>query len=356
MTTSARRFRKPKLVEYSMVSLVIGSFLLANLFVLLRDLRHDSSETDPTFQMIQGTINATDDGTFCDSLSYRSVPFDPQSFMQHGPGRSYLDHYEMQVPKYSQRKNKRLLKIRFLIYNISSSCRPIYYHIHKNGGSTMNVKKDMSTVAVPSVDAYYTPREQALGWEQFQNQTMTIFHQVSKDQKQQNQKQQGKQIMPIFTFLRDPVPRFLSSIGQALKLNNLGSCTKHFRVKKDTLELVDCVLFEIQQSQRFLDEHLEPQIFELYYGTMGMNLSVHLMDLKSMDGVLQDLFGLPSHQLSRRQSKGLVLGFNLSVALLTPQLISRICKVYSMDVLFLKETKVTSTICEDYLTDKSNHG
>lgn len=216
----------------------------------------------------------------------------------------------------------------------------------------MNVKKDMrdmTSAAVPSVDAYYTPREQALGWEQFQNQTMAIFHQVSKDQQQ---KQQGKQIMPIFTFLRDPVPRFLSSIGQALKLNNLGSCTKHFRVKKDTLELVDCVLLEIQQSQRYLDEHLEPQIFELYYGTMGVNLNVHLMDLKAMGGVLQDLFGLPSHQLSRRQSKGLVLGFNLSVALLTPEVISRICTVYSMDVLFLRETKVTSTICENYLTDK----
>ena len=210
------------------------------------------------------------------------------------------------------------------------------------------VNKDMqdsSKLPVSSVDAYYTPREQALGLEKFQNETMVIWHQVAKEQQQQ-----GNRSMPIFTFLRDPVPRFLSSVGQALKLNNLGSCVKHVRVKKDTLQLLNCILLEIQQTKRFPDEHLEPQIFELYHGTMGMNLDIYLMDLKkSMDMVLQDLFGVPSHRLSRRQSKGLVLGFNLSIALLTPEVISRICTMYSMDVLFLLQTRVTSTICENYL-------
>ena len=211
------------------------------------------------------------------------------------------------------------------------------------------VNKDMgesSTLQASRVDAYYTPREQQLGSEKFQNATMAIWHQISKDQQEQE-----KRIMPIFTFLRDPVPRFLSSVGQALKLNNLGPCIEHVRAKRDTLQLLNCVLLEIEQTKRFLDEHLEPQIFELYHGTMGMDLNIYLMDLKeSMDMVLQDLFGVPSQQLSRRQSKGLLLGFNLSMAVLTPEVISRICAVYSMDVLFLLQTRVTSTICENYLS------
>ena len=218
----------------------------------------------------------------------------------------------------------------------------------------MNVREldigESSNLPLPSVDAYYTPREQELGWEKFQNETMTILHRIAQDQQQQK-----RSLMPIFTFLRDPVPRFLSSVGQALKLNNLGSCTKHIRVQRDTVQLLNCILLEIQQSKRFLDEHLEPQVFELYYGTMNMNLNMYLMDLKSMDMVLQDVFGVSSHQLSRRQSKGSVLGFNLSMAWLTPQLISRICAVYSMDVLFLLQAKVTATICENYLTGNNSY-
>ena len=193
---------------------------------------------------------------------------------------------------------------------------------------------------IGNVQAYYTSLENQLGRDRFEQETRSILQEARDD----------RYSMPMFTFIRDPVPRFLSSVGQALKLNQLGPCTstKH-TPRKDSLGLLECVLNQIQVTQQYLDEHLEPQIFELYHGMMGLDLPVHVMDLHSaMDVVLQTILGLPDPQQASRRRKthgSVVAGYNLSISLLTPQLVERICTVYRMDVLFLQETNVTSTTC-----------
>jgi hypothetical protein len=254
----------------------------------------------------------------------------PKEFMENGPGKVYLPLYEKQ----HQSKKRRLLKVRFVVYSLSDkNCRPVYYHIHKNGGTSMNVKDH------PLVDAYYTPREQQLGREEFQNQTMQIMTDIYSAQQQQQPCS-----MPTFTFLRDPVPRFLSSVGQALRLNKLHPCNTQ---SKDTQELLDCVLNKIKAKESFLDEHLVPQLFELYKGMEGLDLKVKVMDLSAIGSVLQKL-GLATNGASspRRKTQGLVSGFNLSMSFVTASLMERICEIYPMDVLLLQLTGVTRTMCE----------
>jgi hypothetical protein len=57
----------------------------------------------------------------------------PKKFMENGPGKAYLPLYEKQQ---QQSKKRRLLKVRFVVYSLSDkNCRPVYYHIHKNGGT-----------------------------------------------------------------------------------------------------------------------------------------------------------------------------------------------------------------------------
>jgi len=260
----------------------------------------------------------------------------PKIFMENGVGREYLELYHNQSLGNSRRR--RLLKVRFVVYHLKSKeCRPIYYHIHKNGGSTMNIQgPDLLPGVVGSLQAYYTKLENQWGRERFENETRTILDEAFYARRHE---------MPIFTFLRDPVDRFISGVGQALKLNQLGDCTRS-RTKKDSLELLDCVLNEIQTKKHYLDEHLEPQIFELYHGMMGLDLDVSVMDLTTMDMVLQKVLGV-STTTPRRTTRrnGLVVGYNLSTSLLTPNLVERICSIYNMDVLLLHETKVTVTAC-----------
>ena len=257
----------------------------------------------------------------------------PKEFMENGPGKAYLPLYEKQK---QQSKKQRLLKVRFVVYSLSDkNCRPVYYHIHKNGGTSMHVKNH------PLVDAYYTPREQQLGREEFHNQTMQIMTGIYSAQQQQQTCS-----IPIFTFLRDPVPRFLSSVGQALRLNKLHPCNTQ---SKDTQELLDCVLNKIKVKESFLDEHLLPQSFELYNGMTGLDLKVKVMDSSAIGSVLHKL-GLATNDVSspRRKTQGLISGFNLSMSFVTAPLIERICEIYHMDVMLLQLTGVTRTICERY--------
>lgn len=285
--------------------------------------------------------------------------FHPQAFMETGPGKPFLPLYHKQL----ERTKQRLLKVRFVLYSTLASnteiytphCRPIYYHIHKNGGSTMNIK------GMPGVEAYYTPKEQELGSERFFNRTHHILVNAKATAtaaaaNHTNADRSNVTTMPIFTFLRDPVTRFLSSVGQALKLNKVRPCTSKVP-SGDSLGLLECILTTVQEKESFLDEHLEPQAFELYHGMMGLNLSVHVMDLAEMGLVLEYLWnalGGSEHHLvpqpqRRRSSTGLVAGFNLSTAILTRPIIQRICDVYKVDTLLLEQTNVVpSTLCEHH--------
>lgn len=209
----------------------------------------------------------------------------------------------------------------------------------------MNVKNHQDHHPSIAVDSFYTPREQELGQEAFHKEALKVMNRVQNQTQQQPQQEQEVDTMPIFTFLRDPVPRFLSSIGQALRLGRLHPCNLR---SNGTIELVLCVLAKINKTQSFLDEHLIPQAFELYMGMMGLDLGVTVMDLPHLSTALEGLFGpsfLESHSAVRRKSPTLVQGFNLSQALLPPTVIFQICQLYRVDVLLLQMTQVSTTIC-----------
>jgi hypothetical protein len=257
--------------------------------------------------------------------------------MEEGPGLPYLPLYQK-----LQGRKRNSLKVRFVLYNFTEACTPVYYHLHKNGGTAMNIREN------PIVDAHYTPREQQLGAEAFRNQTLQIMTRIHHSQQQQQHQQQLslKDNMPLFTFLRDPVSRFLSGVSQALKLNRLYPCN----VRSDTNELLECVLSKMSAKNTFLDEHLIPQAFSLYKGVMGLDLGITVMDLPHISTALKGL-GIKTEARARRNI-GLVQGFNLSsssVSLLTPSLVQHICQLYQVDVLLLKATRVSKSICDNNL-------
>ena len=283
-----------------------------------------------------------------------------------------------------------------------------------NDFQTQHSKSDDSQVVA---DAFYTTKERQLGKEVFHQQSHQIMRQVYRYQQEQhisrrqnvavNSMNQKRDLVvsPIFTFLRDPVSRFLSSIGQALQLNGLGSCRrKHDKMRKDqnhenkyhstdsqqtqpsanvmTIELLDCVLAKIESNQFFLDQHLLPQSFQLYTAVMDFDIGIAVMDLSTqLTPLLRDLSSTvgdyhhyhqriagrrhqPEDSSSswrttgdayqtissgvshrRRKSPTIVQGYNLSLSLLTPSIKSRICSIYHMDVLMIQMTNVTTTIC-----------
>ena len=77
--------------------------------------------------------------------------------------------------------------------------------MHKNGGTAMNIKNH------PFVDAYYTPKEHQLGKDVFYQQAKSHMKLVCENQKYQNDIRNNSHVnVPFFSFIRDPVSRFIS--------------------------------------------------------------------------------------------------------------------------------------------------
>ena len=214
----------------------------------------------------------------------------------------------------------------------------------------MNIKSH------PMVDAYYTPKENQLGRDKFFEQSNAIMTNVYETQLKQRSESNSNTTIPFFSFIRDPVPRFLSGVGQALKLARIKPCHK----LNNSVELLDCVINKMNSKSSFLDEHLLPQVFHLYTGMMDHDIQVSLIDLSDatimLNWLLDQLYTTAdghsvssqpkSEHVRHRKTPQIVHGFNLSYSVLTPNLIARICRLYLMDVILIKATNVTHTICD----------
>ncbi|CAJ1969636.1 unnamed protein product [Cylindrotheca closterium] len=157
----------------------------------------------------------------------------------------------------------------------------------------------------------------------------------------------------LFSFCRDPVLRFLSSLGQLLSMpqrhRKLAPCHLH---RRSARKLVSCVLDKMTDGgdyRNYLDPHFMPQVYELYSAVQGKSeIGIQLFALSSLDQLQRSCsIHEGSSNPSRYRVAQHVTGFSkLSVRSLTPHLIDRICQVYVMDVLFLQSLgELESTIC-----------
>ena len=150
-----------------------------------------------------------------------------------------------------------------------------------------------------------------------------------------------------FTFLRDPVKRFLSSLAQVLKLRvwhkRLHPCYEH----NMTEQLVDCVLDKLETGS-FPEMHLAPQSFELYKQVMGYDIEIDVMDLSKIGEVLLQLGGAVVQK--ERSTAGSFIRrfpqFKLTMEVMSASRTQRVCKIYAADVAMIRATKVASTLCK----------
>ena len=151
----------------------------------------------------------------------------------------------------------------------------------------------------------------------------------------------------MFTFVRDPALRFLSSVGELLggapaSRRKIAPCTE----KETTAQLLECILDKIEASSLFLDVHLLPQSYELLYGVMGYDIAVNIIDLSNIDAVVRGCDGTP-HK-SRSRSGDLIRGypqFHLTTDALSDPILDRICRLYEADERMLQGFGTTETLC-----------
>jgi len=208
-----------------------------------------------------------------------------------------------------------------------------YIHVRKVGGISM--KKVFRTFEAPyrigvnySIDVVYSVLEKTLGPIQFQNRVEMFLDTTL-----------------LFAFVRDPIDKFLSGSKQIMKHKRPteGSCNP---LSNNSQENMKCLLQLLKRNgeQQFVDEHLAPQILDLYQiVAMGPQppsntKKIALLPLSQITNVMEYM-GVPTFHANDRK-----IG-NYTKENLTPDMISDICLVYKIDVLMLALIGIPSPHC-----------
>lgn len=244
------------------------------------------------------------------------------------PNRVFFPARFMNQPQFNAlrddlHQNSALLKNNYIIFGNRSSKFSVYYHVHKSGGTTM---EHLPTQV----------EKRHLNWETERRIGKEAFDRASVELLDDMRLQNGT----LFTFLRDPVSRFLSAVGQVLSMPQ-----RHFKLSpchKNTASsqvLVQCILNKMinsRNSRDYIDPHFVPQLYELVSAVQQQkDIGIQVFSLSSLD-YFQKLcsIGAPS----RYRAGGTLPHFpSLSAdEALTPELIRQICMVYRMDVIFME--------------------
>lgn len=233
-------------------------------------------------------------------------------------------------------------------YVILGDTDSAYYHLHKVGGTTME-------------KVHFTQNEDYL------LARMRLKHHKALT-KNLIETIIAKKDAVLFTFMRDPVSRFLSSLGQMLSMHQRVKLKPCINIANNTDELMHCVLDKIEAkgifdpasgngyrrgnrpvTYDFLDQHLTPQSIELLSSVQNTDLSPMVMPMDEMSVFLEACTEGPPKKMRSVSHNTTVGKFYVDESVLTPELVARICSVYHWDVEFLQQQLhgMVPTVCDD---------
>ena len=240
-----------------------------------------------------------------------------------------------------------------------------YIHIHKNGGTTIrhafyNLRHIAAFDTGNSISCdtkIYNSKEMLHGKiritrpQLVQNVSNFVNEIIAK------QAMQDGNDNVVLSFIRDPVVRFLSQVGETIRQgvkHPMGHPGPVFgcRDKNIAKEAIQCIIDEIKVNGTIVDKHYTPAAIELYLadsrrsvGSKGVN--INLYDMKYLGLFLNRLRYTSSHvKMRSATSKEYNEYFNFAIDDLSNEMIQDICKIYEMDVILLNSIGLTSSFCE----------
>ena len=250
-----------------------------------------------------------------------------------------------------------------------------YIHVHKNGGTTIreafyNLQKlssstsseDGTTSATSCETKIYESEEIFLGKiritraQLVYNVSTFINNIIAKQQIEENNNYNNNDV--VVSFIRDPVLRFLSQVGETIRQgvkHPIGHPAPVFgcRENKDTSkEVVQCIINEIKVNGTIVDTHYTPAAIELYLadsrrntGNKGVNINIYgmkylrlFLNLLHYDGGDVKMRSATSKEYNKY--------FDFTLDDLSDDMIQDICKIYEMDVILLNSIGISSIFCQ----------
>lgn len=168
----------------------------------------------------------------------------------------------------------------------------------------------------------------------------------------------------MFAFIRDPLERFISSIGQAMgaqgSQSNVVGKVLQSRCINGTVysqnlsrKTIQCCINYIQENGFYFEIHFTPQAVEIAFATQMYHIPVAVFKFEeSYSSVLKEMGANPDV----KHRDGDVKGYRPNPVLTgmtsedyTPELISQICKLYQIDVILHRSLGWDVPRCAGYV-------
>ncbi len=162
----------------------------------------------------------------------------------------------------------------------------------------------------------------------------------------------------VFAFVRDPVDRFISSLGQALGAigsqgNQIGPVLKQECVadKETSRDVLKCIAKYVQQHGFWIELHFTPQVIDISFTTLWTDIPIAIFPFKELRTVL-DYFG--SGNVTRRDGGSAGYRSNKLLTDMTvddydEETLKIVCSIYEMDVIMQRSLGFDVGRCDPYV-------
>ena len=297
--------------------------------------QHPAKESEATENA--ETHNDDEDSYFfkCDDPRSNCTYFQPFNFYESKDGAGYP--YQVIAQNQSYGNPGRSLHGNYIRAALKKGKEPprpnfphdiTYIHVRKAGGITMKYSFSMfpATYRIGknyTVDKVFTVKAMELGEAKMVSNIKAL-----------------QRTSVMFTFVRDPVAKFVSGAGEVARQGSTGKKRRACFGIEHGFKFLMCCL-DLLKTGVFVDEHLIPQSTELYQFAMGNpNATVALFPMKHI-GEVQRIIGVPEFASNKR--KGVKARYTVNK--LTDEMVRDLCEYYYMDVVMARAAGVEVPKC-----------
>jgi len=258
-----------------------------------------------------------------------------------------------------------------------------FLHVHKAGGTTIHGFMPLARKYGIGVQRHYVYHweqaralelakkagavrlQQALESER-EKMSLTYYHLGTAGKYRATEEDWGPNDHLLFAVVRDPLDRFVSSIGQAMgasgSTNNVigktfrETCVKDPAYSKEnSVKVAQCMVDYIKKEGYEIEVHFTPQAVEVAFATQLYHVPVAMFKFEDHYKEVVTELGIDSE---KKQRNGEMHGYRPKPVLtdmhstdFTPELIQEICELYKVDVIMIRTLGWSVPRCDLYIPE-----